>query len=436
MTSEKEAWRRFTTAVLGLTLSFAAAVFSTVERIAGNLVLTVILASVALMIAAAVAVTTVPYLARRVRLQRVRDVFDYEATREGAFYLVFTLVIGIAALNTGNNLLFMIVSAMLAAIVVSGVASAAVLRALEVEIVLPRHVFAETDFSARLKLHNNRRSLPAFSVAVVAVRERKEKRKGRRLPEKSLPGPMSQCSSGPVLERPSYFPYVSARATVTTDVQLRFERRGRYAQDQLGLMTRFPFSMFRKTRRIDLAHELVVYPALLPTDEMLEILPALRGEFESFVRGRGYDLYRIRDHVPEDSARHVDWKATAKTGELKVREFTREDERKLRIVFDNPVSGTLDHGTYERAVSLAASLAWRFSCEGTELSFTASGCESCDGTDAFLKCLALIQPGAAPMDLGAIAVDGEWFNLVVTARTRGSIPTSLWAKSYFVFMGE
>ena len=45
--------------------------------------------------------------------------------------------------------------------------------------------------------------------------------------------------------------------------------------------------------------------------------------------------------MPEDSARHVDWKATARTGTLKVREFSREDERKLRIVFDNSAPGML-----------------------------------------------------------------------------------------------
>ena len=42
----------------------------------------------------------------------------------------------------------------------------------------------------------------------------------------------------------------------------------------------------------------------------------MRGEWESFVRGRGSDLYLIREYLPEDSARHVDWKATAKSGSL------------------------------------------------------------------------------------------------------------------------
>ena len=60
--------------------------------------------------------TTVPYLARRVAITRVREALDYEVTREGLAYMALVLVIGVAALNTGNNLLFIIVSAMLAAI--------------------------------------------------------------------------------------------------------------------------------------------------------------------------------------------------------------------------------------------------------------------------------------------------------------------------------
>ena len=68
----------------------------------------------------------------------------------------------------------------------------------------------------------------------------------------------------------------------------------------------------------------------------------ITGELETNQRGRGSDLYRIRDYEPEDSARHVDWKATAKSGELKVREYTREDERRLCIIFDNPAPGVLD----------------------------------------------------------------------------------------------
>jgi uncharacterized protein (DUF58 family) len=445
----KQAWLRFLLALAGLAAAFGAAVLSTVERIAGNLIATVALASLSLLLAGAVGLLTVPFLARRVVAGRVRDVFDYDVTREGMAYLVFTLVIGIAALNTGNNLLFIIVSVMLAAVMVSGMASAALLRGLELDVMLPSHMFAGSTAMARLKLRNRRRWVPAFSVSVVSPRPTKPRKrlvyeKARlefparqpwlRLPDVSirLAGSKNE-QPPPVLTDPVYFPFVPAKATVTADVQLRFERRGRYAQESFGLATRFPFSFLLKTRRVPVAGELIVYPAVDATDEMLEILPMIRGEFDSLVRGRGYELYRIREHTPEDSARHVDWKATAKTGELKVREYTREDERKLRIIFDNPAPGTVSEAEYERAVATTASLAWHFASEATQMSFLAPNYSGSPDVHDFLRYLALVQPetGTSAIDSAPLTAD---YSLIVTARTRGTLPTALWTSSYVVFV--
>jgi hypothetical protein len=163
----------------------------------------------------------------------------------------------------------------------------------------------------------------------------------------------------------------------------------------------------------------------------------ITGEFQSFVRGRGYDLYRIRDYMPEDSARHVDWKSTAKSGSPKVREFTREDERKMRLVFDNPACGAISNERYENAVRLTASLAWHFSAEeDTDASFASQ--EYTGGPDLyqFLRFLALVEPGAD----AASAIDSlhpsDDYNVIITCRPHGSIPTALWACSYFVFLND
>src|SRR5207302_8750229 len=135
--------------------------------------------------------------------------------------------------------------------------------------------------------------------------------------------------------------------------------------------SRCPFGLLARPGKVSMARAILVYPRIERTDEAFEILPLVRGEWESFVRGRGSDLYRIRGYMPEDSARHVDWKATAKSGSLKVREFSREDDRKLRIVFDNPSPGVVPEPAYENAVRLAASLAWHFARENAKLSFAA-----------------------------------------------------------------
>src|SRR5579862_8595192 len=129
-----EVWVKFLLALLGLGLAFATALFSTVSRDAGNLWATLVLASTSLVLATLVGLVTVPYLARRVAVERMRESFDYNVTRAGIVYSLVTLVIAIAALNTGNNLLYIVVAAMLAAILVSGYISALVLRYLELEI--------------------------------------------------------------------------------------------------------------------------------------------------------------------------------------------------------------------------------------------------------------------------------------------------------------
>ena len=118
-----------------------------------------------------------------------------------------------------------------------------------------------------------------------------------------------------------YFPYIAPGESGHADVDILFRKRGRFVQNGFGLSTRFPFSFLVKTRRVPLTREIIVYPSVEPTDEFFEVLPMITGEFEVYLRGRGNDLYRIREYLPEDSARHVHWKASARTGSLKVREL-------------------------------------------------------------------------------------------------------------------
>jgi uncharacterized protein (DUF58 family) len=217
---------------------------------------------------------------------------------------------------------------------------------------------------------------------------------------------------------------------------LNFPKRGRHVQEGLGLSTRFPFSFLSKTRRVALERELIVYPSVDPTEEFFDMLPLIAGEFEAFVRGRGYDLYRIREYLPEDSARNVDWKATAKTGALKVREFTREDERKLRIVFDNPAAGAVSERAYESGVQMAASLAWHFSQQDAELNFAAGGLGESEDVYDFLAYLALIAPAPLNQDFLRHLPTTDAYNIILTAQPRGSLPSELWAKSYFLFIAE
>jgi uncharacterized protein (DUF58 family) len=322
-------------------------------------------------------------------------------------------------------------------------------------------------------LRNPRRFLPSFSIRVVPARKSKEKKvqKQWRWEPTTFVFPLNRppenqwvrlrdwrvrrVSVAPpapgIFEGMVYFPYLPPKAELAADLELIFQRRGRYRESSFGVATRFPFAFLTKTRHIALEREILVYPPVKPPDELFAILPLVRGEWESFVRGRGSDLYRIREYMPEDSARHVDWKATAKSGSLKVREFSREDERKLSIIFDNPAVGLISDAAYERAVDFAASLAWHFSSQAAEVSFVIPGHGRSDDVYEFLAQLAVIQPlgalyspaGSVPASAGdanvlrqLISSDTGEYSIILTARQPGSAALASLRGSYFVFLGD
>jgi uncharacterized protein (DUF58 family) len=443
------AWLRFLLAAVGLTLAFGAAIFSTAARDAGNVMATVVLATLALLLAAAVGLGIVPYLARRVGARRLREVLDFEVTRAGVLYAVVVLLIGVAALNTGNNLLYIIVAAMLAAIAVSGVASSICLYKLELDLKIPDHIFAGTEIPATVSVCNPRTWVPSLSVSAVPIEKDKQRNRWRwvattfpippwrpperqwlQLPDRKLRRITVGEPSG-VFHQSAYFPLIPPKAQLLAEVKLTFRRRGRY-QERFSLSTRFPFAFLVKTRRVALARDVLVYPELTNSEDVVELLPVLSGKLEAYLRGRGADLYRIREYLPEDSARHVDWKATAKSGSLKVREFAREDERRLRLVFDNPAPGALPPHAYERMVSLATSLAWRLTHEHVFLAFVSQEYEGTGDVFGFLQSMATIVPKSGPSLLETLRGSTD-YSIVFTAEKRGTIPASMWATSYFVF---
>jgi uncharacterized protein (DUF58 family) len=444
------AWLRFLGAGIGLALAFAAAIFSTATRDSGNVLATVILASVALLMATGVGLTTVPFLARRVETRRVRDALDFEVTRSGAIYVAVVLVIGIAALNTGNNLLYIIVATLLGAILVSGVASAVCLRGLQLDLKIPEHIFANVEVYSTLAVRNPSKWMPSLSIRAIpaeTARERKKwswvatrfpvppwrppERQWLQLPDRKLRRVAIDTGSG-VFHQSAYFPLLPPGTQLQAEVRLKFRRRGRY-QERFSLSTRFPFAFLTKTRRVALSREVLIYPELTNSEEVVELLPVVSGKREAYQKGMGSDLYRIREYLPEDSARHVDWKATAKSGALKVREFAREDERRLRIVFDNPAPRQLSPDNYEKLVSTAASAAWLMAEQGVFLSFVSQEYEASGDVFGFLEHLATLQPKSGPSVIETLAGSTD-YSLVLTAQKRGSVPASMWASGYFLFV--
>ncbi len=162
-----------------------------------------------------------------------------------------------------------------------------------------------------------------------------------------------------------------------------------------------------------------MYPSVDPQPGFEELLGAVEGDLATQTRGRGHDFYRIRPYEALESARHVDWKASAHTGELQVREFAREQERLLEIFLDLDVPAG-DGEWFELAVDACAFLAWRVAERGTRLRFRTQEFDisvpETGDVYTILRYLATVSalPGKPPLAPG----DEESYQLVFTAPIR------------------
>ena len=291
------------------------------------------------------------------------------------FLLALSLT-GTGAFLTSNNLLFLIFSAMLALLVVSGFLGRLMLSGLQLELLLPRHVAARAATDACVRLRNVKRLTPSFSIGL----------SGRRDPLTGLP---------PILNQPVYFPVLPGHKALEAQVKVTFPQRGRHRENLFVLTTRFPFGFLRREATIPITRDTLVYPAIESTRRAEELLEGVAGQLETQQRGRGQDFYRIRPWESSDGVRLVDWKSTAHTGELQAREFAREEQPAVEIVFDRLIHKGSD-AAFEALVEDCAWLVWTLADRGISFDLVCEGrTVATSGDDdpyAALRFLATIQP--------------------------------------------
>lgn len=334
-----QAWRDFFITVFLLGTSFLIAMLSSVAAEQGQGRLGAIAAALSLLLALIGAIYIIPRLARNIRMEFIRFAVRTTVTVEGLFFVVFLVIIAFAAWNTGNNLLYLILSAMLAFLVAGNLIARATLADLAVQLRFPDHIFAGEPANLNVTLINHKRWMPSYSVTVEALAETdedggKKKRAEERESASAEAGRRFAATPQAGLGKLAYFVLTPAGTSARQRVEFTFGRRGRYPITGFNLSTKFPAGFFKKWRRIDANGEILVYPKPQPLDDFYHTLPMLAGQIRSHSRGSGDDLYAIRPYQPSDHMRHIDWKATAKLSRLMVREYTREDEWRLTIVFD------------------------------------------------------------------------------------------------------
>ena len=336
---------------------------------------------------------------------RFRRRVHYRVTRAGVLFVLALALTGAVAFFSGNNLLFLVFSAMAALLLVSGFLSRLVLAGLEIELLLPEHVAARMSTSARVRLRNLKRLTPSFSIELA----------GR---------PDSSGETPSILTAPVYFPLVPGHATIETAINVVFPRRGRHRENLFVLSTRFPFGFLRKTTTVTLRRETIVYPALEPHPGMEVLLDAITGEIDTQSRGAGHDFYRIRPYEPRDSARHVDWKSTAHTGALQVREFTRDQEATVDVFFDRHAAPG-HREFFENLIERCAFLVWNLADRETPIYFRSQRFSFFFPNDgeiySILRFLSLVEPLMAlggDQDSSELPIDDSTLQIVFSAQPR------------------
>lgn len=292
-------------------------------------------------------------------------------TRMGRWYTGLTIGIGLAATNTGNNLLFLVLGLLLASIVVSGILSEQSLKGVSVERRLPSVATAGRPALIGLLARNGKQRAPSFSLE---VREARGDVSGRGF-------------------------LVLLPARQAAEVAYRFvpERRGVHRFRQIEVATRSPFGFFEKSRPLDAEAELVVFPREVAPAPVAVRARAREGDRPEDRIGIGLEVQSLRDHRPGEDARSIHWKSSARAGRLIGIDREQERRKRVCVVLDQRA---LSGEPLERAVEQAAALLVQELDLGAEVSLALAGQSLGPGTGdahrhAALRMLALVEPGNA-----------------------------------------
>ena len=117
-------------------------------------------------------------------------------------------------------------------------------------------------------------------------------------------------------------------------VLLRFpaEKRGEHSLGALSVGSVYPLGFLRVTKRFDAAQRYVVYPRPAG-DPRLPVTHANAAQMKPRnTLGEGDDFAGVRDYLPGESQRHIDWKAVARGQGMMTKQFATESEGEL--IFD------------------------------------------------------------------------------------------------------
>lgn len=336
---------------------------------------------------------------RAIRAALKEQAFRFRITLEGIVFVVVTLAIGIAAMNTGAQLLFLVFSMMCAFWVVSAILADASMRKLRIRRQIPRDVTMLEPTTIRFSVTNTKKRWASSSIRIVDFLEG-EKPLGATFAAQIAPGQTVDCS-----------------------YQVVFPHRGTYQLRTVHVISHYPFGWIKRAFPRLMPAEIVVLPAVLPVVQLLETAKVDLGDYSSLRKGRGTGLYGTRRYVEGESVRDVHWKLSARSNTLLVREFESDEYKRASVILDNRLPAGADKFAVERlemAIILAASLVQELVRRSYQVELcTATGSVGFDQRPTHVqrcrRALATIEPAAITAQRpGPSAKDSVVFQIALT----------------------
>lgn len=256
-------------------------------------------------------------------------------TGAGLVLFATMIAIGLAAYNTGNNILFITLALLLSSLVLSGVLAWINFSGTEWRLI-PRPPFrAGQDAEVVVELRNRKRLLPTYALWFDV--ESRPTRAAERL-------------------------FLRHRLEVGGTDRLvwtfRPARRGRETLELSGIGSLFPFGFLRKTMGATVRREVLVWPARVACTFTGVALARFQLESEEISKpGSGSDLLGLRRYRAGDSHRHIHWKASARVRQLLVRQNAAEGAATFALWLDASATVWTRPEQFELLCSFAGSLA-------------------------------------------------------------------------------
>jgi uncharacterized protein (DUF58 family) len=296
-------------------------------------------------------------------------------TRAGWVFFALVFAVGFAALNTGNNLLYLVLSLMLAFLVLSGILSEAALRGIRVERRLPFEWVAGRASRVVLEISNAQPRTWSHAIVVEDLG--------------SAPRASQDRALGTVFAM-----LVAPGRTESRSYRFEPDARGELRFRAFRVSTRFPFGLFVKSLEIPREATVIVYPRLTARRAPRRLLGEPRTIREAEGRGaRNAEVTGLRDFARGDSPRRVHWRASARRGVLLVREEAGSAGGEAEVILRT--RGAAED--FETAVARAASQAESGLREGLRVALRTDTQRFGSGTGAvhrarLLGFLALVEP--------------------------------------------